>query len=332
MAKLESLAPKEKLRVIDLVRSAGVDVSDWANIKGGKQRASVNPKYCYEWAFVQPHKVVVLCIWFDSLKEKAGKIWCDLNERKNADWVSQLSSTDPRRRRRLKMDAALHTAFQDGLPVRLIIVSGIHRRLDEELKASQVKKRSLDAAPWAVTAYDFETGQGVLTRDVAPSAPGVPDALAATAIHSATLSHLVDNIASEIEASAGFQPNAKIRKVVEQHAMERAAEEFRKRGYEVKDVSKRKPFDLLCTRASEKKYVEVKGMQGRGSEIILTAGEVKFIQNNGANHILCVVQDIRVRGKKDPTARGGALDITEPFDIASGLLTPLAYMFRPIRR
>jgi hypothetical protein len=328
MAKLESLVPEEKLRVMDLVRAAGVDVSDWANIKGGKKRAAVNPKYCYDWAFVQPKKVAVLCIWFDGLKERAGKIWCELNEMKKEDWVPQLSSADPRRRRRIKFNAALQTAFTEGLPVRLILVSGKHRHLSQELKASQVTKRRLDAAPWAVTAYDFETGECTLTRNATPSAPRAQDAFPTTAAHSEKLSNLIDRIEGEIETSAGFQPNAKIRRVVEQHAMQRAAKEFRKRGYDVKDVSKRKPFDLLCTKANEKKYVEVKGTQGRGSEIILTAGEVKFIRSNGANCILCVVLDIQVSGSNEPKAQGGALNLSEPFDIATGLLTPLAYMFR----
>jgi Domain of unknown function (DUF3883) len=44
--------------------------------------------------------------------------------------------------------------------------------------------------------------------------------------------------------------------------MHRAEQEFRNRGYDVEDVSQKKPYDLLCTRPNEKKYVEVKGTQG----------------------------------------------------------------------
>ena len=103
--------------MIDLVRAAGVDVSEWAHFKAGenKERAAMNPKYCYEWAFVEPKKVVVLNIWFNALKEKAGTIWCDLNERKNTQRAAQLPGSDPRRQRRLKMDSALQTAFREGL-------------------------------------------------------------------------------------------------------------------------------------------------------------------------------------------------------------------------
>ena len=48
MSKLNDIAPKEHLRVMDLVREAGIDVSDWQNFKGGAEKAASNPKYCYE--------------------------------------------------------------------------------------------------------------------------------------------------------------------------------------------------------------------------------------------------------------------------------------------
>jgi 5-methylcytosine-specific restriction protein A len=109
MSKLAGLAPTEKTRVIDLVRAAGVDVSDWANFKKGKnkKKAGVNPKYCYEWAFVQTNEVVVLNIWFDALKERAGKIWCELNERESALRAAQLGSSDPPRPAALRLRHSL---------------------------------------------------------------------------------------------------------------------------------------------------------------------------------------------------------------------------------
>ena|SRR6266516_2522854 len=68
MTALSELWPTQKLRLMDLVTEAGVDVSDWKNVKGGAQRAHVNPKYCYEWSFVQPRKVVVLNLWHSQLR------------------------------------------------------------------------------------------------------------------------------------------------------------------------------------------------------------------------------------------------------------------------
>jgi hypothetical protein len=68
MIEIESLRPSSRRRVIDLVRDAGIDVSDWANYGNGRKPAAANPKYCYEWAFVEPGKVVVLNLWYADLR------------------------------------------------------------------------------------------------------------------------------------------------------------------------------------------------------------------------------------------------------------------------
>ena len=63
---------------MDLVETAGVDVSDWSNCVDGV--AARNPKYCYEWAFIEPKKLVVLNVWHDHLAERDnGSIYVDLN-------------------------------------------------------------------------------------------------------------------------------------------------------------------------------------------------------------------------------------------------------------
>src|SRR5258708_27048099 len=104
-----------------------------------------------------------------------------------------------------------------------------------------------------------------------------------------------DKLAEEIERKAGFQPNSKIRKAVELHAMRLAEVELQKRAYEVKDVSAKKPYDLHCEKNRKCKYVEVKGAQGNGLEIVLTAGEVNFIKKNKSKCILCVVHGIKIK-------------------------------------
>jgi hypothetical protein len=48
MTDLSELKPKKRQRIMDLVEEAGVDITDWANIKRGKKWAAANPKYCYE--------------------------------------------------------------------------------------------------------------------------------------------------------------------------------------------------------------------------------------------------------------------------------------------
>lgn len=78
------LLPTQKPRLIDLLANAGVDVSDWKNFAGGERRAASNPKYCYEWAFIQPGKVVVLNLWYADLIEENGSIVQRLNYRELA--------------------------------------------------------------------------------------------------------------------------------------------------------------------------------------------------------------------------------------------------------
>ena len=59
MALPEELKPTEKQLVMDLVEAAGVEVSDWANSSRGAKGAAANPKYCYEWSFLQPNRIIV---------------------------------------------------------------------------------------------------------------------------------------------------------------------------------------------------------------------------------------------------------------------------------
>src|SRR5579863_3900460 len=112
--KLSEIAPTSSPRMMDLVYAAGVDVSDWGNFKGGKKKAASNPKYCYEWSFVEPKKVVVLNLWYDLMEENDDDIIMDsINMR---EFASQRPS--PEKGRSLKMDAAIQTAIKEKLPIR----------------------------------------------------------------------------------------------------------------------------------------------------------------------------------------------------------------------
>ena len=65
-----------------------------------------------------------------------------------------------------------------------------------------------------------------------------------------------------------FQVDPRIRKVVEDYAVELARKHFEDEGYRVE--IKGKPFDLHCAKAHEVLYVEVKGTQTEGEEILMT--------------------------------------------------------------
>jgi 5-methylcytosine-specific restriction protein A len=167
MSVLSDITPKDHKLIIDLVRAAGVDVSDWANFKGGESKASSNPKYCYEWSFVEPKKVVVLNLWFASMQVRDGIVVRDLNMRQIARRFGQIPNGSVIKRRALNMDIAIQKAFTEGLPVRVVVCEGEMRDLSEpKTKASRVHKRLLDEVEWAVTAYDQNNGECTLTRGV----------------------------------------------------------------------------------------------------------------------------------------------------------------------
>lgn len=126
---------------MDLVAEAGVNVSDWANFQGGAARAAMNPRYCYEWSFVEPGEVVVLNLWYDLMRGVQGKIVQKHNFLEEASGTNK--STWKTRAR--KMNFAVATAWHDALPVRVIVCDGkIRSSLDRRALPSQVKGRELD--------------------------------------------------------------------------------------------------------------------------------------------------------------------------------------------
>jgi len=169
MTALSELVPRDQHLIIDLARDAGVDVSDWSNFKGGKRKAASNPKYCYEWSFVEPNKVVVLNLWYASMEERDGKIVQDFNMRKVAHEYGEIPGKAVWGKRALKMDSAIQEAVRNNLPVRVVVLEGARRGVDQpKTEASRVEKRLLDPVTWAVTKYDWKTGNGTVTRGAFP--------------------------------------------------------------------------------------------------------------------------------------------------------------------
>jgi 5-methylcytosine-specific restriction protein A len=165
LSLLEELKPRAKKRIMDLVSAAGIDVSDWANYVGGQKRAASNPKYCYEWSFVEPGRTVVLNLWHDSMRERKGTVSINLNLRKSARRYSQRGGKGVWRARAEKLDLAIQEAAKNLLPIRVVVNDGQMRDSNDlNAKASRVEYRLLDPLPWAVTSYDWKTGECTLTR------------------------------------------------------------------------------------------------------------------------------------------------------------------------
>ncbi|ENT6810238.1 HNH endonuclease [Vibrio vulnificus] len=162
---LELLKPKERLRVMDLVDSVGIDVTDWANFKGGIEKAASNPKYCYEWSYEDREKnLIVLNLWYDGLLVKDDVIFQQLNLRDTAE----KTANGTQKRRAFNMDFSLQRATRLDLDVRVIICDG--RRKKEGGSASKAETRMLDAETWYVESYNTDSGECKLRRGQRPVA------------------------------------------------------------------------------------------------------------------------------------------------------------------
>lgn len=171
MPTIEYLRPRKPARVIDLVAAAGHDVSDWKNFEGGLRKEASNPKYCYEWAFTQPGKAVVLNLWYEELQELNGEVVQQLNYRLHETKLPKTAARGTWAKRSRSMDAAFALAYARALPVRVIVCDGARRDVTKNPeKSSTVSNRRLDPVPWAVTQYDSTSGACTLTRGKVPTA------------------------------------------------------------------------------------------------------------------------------------------------------------------
>lgn len=159
---LESLRPKKKTAIMDMVAEAGVDVSSWAVTQDGStvQDPKMNPTYCYEWAFGGNGEPTVLCVWHTSLAVTQGLIVFEDSLRQHAlklnlVAIDRTKSTPVRSRARKqekraqKFDSLLQRAFRKSEPIRVVILLG-EPRSEAEIgwDTSKVKYRSLDTEFW----------------------------------------------------------------------------------------------------------------------------------------------------------------------------------------
>lgn len=173
MTLKESLKPASSPRVIDLVAEAGVDVKSWKWSKAGRavRTPASNPAYCYDWAFIELGRVVVLNLWYNEIGEDADGVWGDLNIRLWANKVSHATGLaagkrNAQVRRASKMDAIIAEAFKQKLPVRVIVGEGSQEDITnaDSTKASRMNRRRLDSEPWSIRTYDNSTGACHLVR------------------------------------------------------------------------------------------------------------------------------------------------------------------------
>lgn len=191
--------------------------------------------------------------------------------------------------------------------------------------------RQLSQLPAPKRQWQHEASGITLLHDAARGIDSVIGGVGSTAAWSLqqpadkAVVEVVDQIRSR-DAHRGFLMSPRARKAIEERAVHLAREHYIRSGYAVKVVGK--PYDLLCeSEGGRIVYVEVKGTQGTGREVLLTPNEVTFARDHNKQMALFVVSEIMV-GSDDPdapTASGGRQSVYEPWDINSGKLEPLGY-------
>ena len=94
-----------------------------------------NPKYCYKWSFIEPGKVVVLSLWFDTMEEFGGTIIKEGNYRIDAQKYKG-NEQKQKVNRTIEMDQCIRKAFYEKLPVRVIVCDGIKAGSAPDIKNS----------------------------------------------------------------------------------------------------------------------------------------------------------------------------------------------------
>lgn len=167
MPQLSDLKPRSKKLMFDLAEEAGFDMTDWRASSNDPRGPKANPKYCYEWAYVEPGKLIILNLWHRNMVEEQGRLVQRANFRSDAEFYRTVSRKVEWTRRAQRLDDAIQTALRDNLPVRVVLLDGLMRRKEEiDTKPSSVKRRELDTEPWTITDYDWQTGAFELTRGI----------------------------------------------------------------------------------------------------------------------------------------------------------------------
>lgn len=123
-------------------------------------------------------------------------------------------------------------------------------------------------------------------------------------------------------AAQGFRTNPAMRRAVERYAIQQARRHYEKQGFQVDECGR--PFDLQCRKGRQRLYVEVKGTQTSGAEVILTPNEVAFAQSNKMELFVLHSVQVRSRGKR-LIVTGGVERVLAPWRPRPDELQPIAF-------
>lgn len=124
--------------------------------------------------------------------------------------------------------------------------------------------------------------------------------------------------------------DSKIRRAIEDYSMEFAASHYPEPEWSVEDVSRYRPYDLLCRHEANglELHVEVKGTSSTGSQVFLTREEVKHAKAFDSS-VLAIVHGIHVSATDDGVVcSGGELHLIDPWTPSDEDLEVVQYAYR----
>jgi hypothetical protein len=182
------LKPKTHSYIMDLVREAGIDVTDWEFNPDGQpvKNPRANPNYCYNWSFGDTKSGYVVCVWHASLRDEKGHVVYRSDTgttlKKLQDRLYKASTTQEQKsrltqqiRRAQNFIEAVSFSFLSQRPLRLILNLGDMRR-EEDIgnAASAVELRALDDEEWFV--HELVDGDALIVRGMRPNTVSVHEA------------------------------------------------------------------------------------------------------------------------------------------------------------
>ncbi len=119
-----------------------------------------------------------------------------------------------------------------------------------------------------------------------------------------------------------------VRDIIEKYSMEKAKGYFKGLGYKVDDHHKNRPYDLKCSGNGEEYFVEVKGTQSNGNQILLTPREVDWVNAHKKSMKLFILHSIDLSGKTPQLiASAGEILVIEPWKLNKNNLNPIGYTY-----
>jgi 5-methylcytosine-specific restriction protein A len=156
MSILEDLYPNNCTLVIDVLRQADIDTSDWT--------ANDDPSRRNNWSFGKDGEPQVLFIWHDELYMDADRVCYDASMQEHAIELERknTATTRSQAKRARQFHSRVTKAFFQKLPLRVALVDGT---VGED-GVAKVKTRVLDNTKWYAHRRDNETASVLLVRGI----------------------------------------------------------------------------------------------------------------------------------------------------------------------